>query len=105
MDDLADACFFIMNLPDEVFRSLINDHRFPLVNIGCGEDQTVRQLADLVANVVGFNGQMEWDTSKPDGTSQKLLDVSRLTDLGWEPKISLKDGIHLEYQNYLGASK
>jgi GDP-L-fucose synthase len=103
-DDLADACIFLMNLEEEVFRSLLSVNRLPLINIGCGQDQAVRELAALVAKVVGFDGEVEWDTTKPDGTPQKLLDVSRLTELGWKHRISLEEGIFLAYQDYLNRS-
>ena len=68
------------------------------VNVGSGEDISIRELADLVAQVVGFGGRIEWDTSKPDGTPRKLLDVARLRDLGWEPSISLRDGVASTYE-------
>ena len=66
--------------------------------MGSGEDISIRELADLVAQVVGFGGRIEWDTSKPDGTPRKLLDVARLRDLGWEPSISLRDGVASTYE-------
>ena len=68
------------------------------VNLGSGEDISIRDLANLVAEVVGFDGRIQWDTSKPDGTPRKLLDVSRLRDLGWEPSISLRDGVASTYE-------
>lgn len=101
VDDLADACVFIMSLKDDAFDSLLTVHDLPLVNVGCGRDQTIRELADLVATVVGFDGEVEWDPTKPDGTPRKLLDVSQLTSLGWKPKISLKEGIRHTYQRYI----
>lgn len=104
-DDLADACIFLMNRIEDLFRThtlFPEAHR--LINIGCGQDQTIRELAEMVAKVVGFDGQVEWDTAKPDGTPQKPLDVSRLTDLGWRPKIPLQQGIHLAYQDYLSKT-
>ncbi|HEX8811528.1 MAG TPA: hypothetical protein VF742_06010, partial [Terracidiphilus sp.] len=72
----------------------------PLVNIGCGEDLTVRQLAELVREVVGFEGRLTFDASKPDGTPRKLLDVSRLRKLGWQPRIPLREGIAAVYREY-----
>jgi GDP-L-fucose synthase len=68
------------------------------INIGTGKDSSIRELAEIVANVVGFEEKLRFDTSKPDGTPQKLLDVSRLKSLGWSPRISLKDGIKQAYE-------
>ncbi len=95
VDDLADACVFPMNLSDSDFLSVLSPRRSlpPLINIGCGEDITVRELAELVAKIVGFKGELVFDTSRPDGTPRKLLDVSKLRELGWQPKISLREGI------------
>jgi len=75
----------------------------PLINIGCGEDQTVRELSSLVAKVVGYGGDVKWDTSKPDGTPMKQLNISRLKSLGWRPGISLVKGIEMTYQAYLDS--
>jgi GDP-L-fucose synthase len=86
--DLAEACLFLLehyNEPD-------------LVNIGCGEDVTIRELAETVCDVLGFNGSLEFDASKPDGTPRKLLDISKIKSLGWSPKISLRDGIADAYR-------
>ena len=90
-DDLADACAFLPRLenpPD-------------LVNVGCGTDVTIRELVEQVAQVVGFQGKIVWDASKPDGTPRKLLDTSLLTSLGWHPRISLKEGLSRTYQSFL----
>lgn len=92
-DDLAEACCFLMNLDEERFNSLLNEEAPPLINIGTGEDVTIRELAELVARVVGFEGELTFDTTKPDGTPRKLMDVSRLHALGWHHKVSLKEGI------------
>jgi GDP-L-fucose synthase len=102
VDDLADACVFLMNLPDSDFLSVLSPRRSlpPLINIGCGEDITIRELAELVAKIVGFKGELVFDTSRPDGTPRKLLDVSRLRELGWQPKISLREGIRQTYEWY-----
>jgi GDP-L-fucose synthase len=86
-DDLADAILFLLQTYDTEL----------LVNIGWGQDVTIRELAGLVQSVVGFKGRLIFDTGKPDGTPRKLLDVSRLTHLGWRPKIPLKDGIEQTY--------
>lgn len=105
-DDLADACVFLMNLLDDQYQSLITDHELPpLLNIGCGEDLTVRELADLVKEVVGYEGKIRWDETKPDGTPRKLLDVSRLRALGWKPTTGLKEGITKAYEDYLSCLK
>jgi len=93
-DDLADACVFLMNLSDADFERLLFEDQ-PLINIGVGQDLTVRELTDLVKSAVGFNGHIEWDPNKPDGTPRKLLDVSRMNALGWQPKVELAEGIAL----------
>ena len=72
------------------------------INIGTGEDIKIKELAELVKEIVGFKGEIKWDASKPDGTPKKLLDVSRLTKLGWQPKVSLEEGIVKTYQWYVG---
>ena len=101
-DDMADACVMMMNLQEGAFRDLLQGpNGFPLMNIGCGEDQTVADLARTVASVVGFRGALEFDASKPDGTPRKLLDVSRLRRLGWSPRVDLKSGIAAAYKDYL----
>jgi GDP-L-fucose synthase len=74
---------------------------FPLINIGCGEDQTIAELARSVAAVVGFRGALEFDASKPDGTPRKLLDVGRLKRLGWSPRVDLETGIAAAYRDFL----
>jgi GDP-L-fucose synthase len=100
-DDMADACVFLMNLPDAVYGPIVHSESLaPLLNIGCGQDLTVRELAELIRDVVGFKGQLVFDTSKPDGTPRKLLDVSRMKQLGWEASISLREGLAGVYQEY-----
>jgi GDP-L-fucose synthase len=90
VDDLADAAVFLLrNYSDEA-----------IVNVGTGEDQTIRELAAIVADVVGYSGAIVTDPSKPDGTPRKLLDVSRLRALGWSPRIGLRDGIESTYRAY-----
>jgi len=91
VDDLADACAFLLGL----------DAPFDWVNVGWGEDVTIRELALWVADTVSYKGKINWDTTKPDGASRKLLDVSRLTALGWKAQITLREGIRLTYKNYL----
>ena len=92
VDDLSDACLFLMKHYDES----------EPINIGWGKDQTIRDLAESIAEIVGYNGSVKWDSGKPDGTPRKLLDVSRLTEKGWQAKISLEDGIRDVYRWYLG---
>jgi GDP-L-fucose synthase len=105
IDDMAGACVLLMNLPEEKFTSLVNPHSLPLINIGCGTDQTIRELAELVKEVVGYEGKIVWDTSKPDGTPRKLLDVSRLTKLGWRAKVDLGIGIKRTYEDFLSNAE
>lgn len=101
-DDLADAVVFLMNLPDARFGELVGrEDLAPLINIGYGRDQTIRELAETVREIVGFQGEIAWDASKPDGAPRKLLDSSRLTALGWKPKTSLRAGIALAYRDFL----
>ena len=91
VDDLADACVFLMN----------NYSGNETVNVGTGKELTIKELTELVAKVVGFEGEILWDPSKPDGTPRKLLDVSKLKKLGWHYQTELEDGIRLSYQDFL----
>lgn len=91
VDDLADAVVFLM----EKYSGLSH------INVGSGKEVTIKELAELVKEVVGFNGQLVWDSSQPDGTPRKLMDSSKLAEMGWEPKISLKDGLADTYKWYL----
>ncbi len=100
VDDLADACLFVMNLSNEIYQTQTQPMLSHL-NIGMGEDISIRELAELIARVVGFEGELVFDISKPDGTPRKLLDVSRLKNLGWQAKISLEEGIRNTYAWYL----
>jgi GDP-L-fucose synthase len=107
-DDMADACVFIMNLNTDALTSAlassIASSLNPLtsiINIGTGEDITIRELTTIVAEVVDYQGEIRWDTTKPDGTPQKLLDVSLLHSMGWKHKTSLKEGLLLTYQDFL----
>jgi GDP-L-fucose synthase len=101
-DDAAEACVFLINLPDPQLDRLVANDRFSaVVNIGCGEDVTIRELAELIAEVVGFRGELVFDVSKPDGTPRKLLDIARLTTLGWKPFTQLRDGLRMTYQDFL----
>jgi GDP-L-fucose synthase len=96
-EDLAEACVFLMQLSDSSFQQLINNEHAPLINIGTGVDVTIRELAELMARELGFSGELKFDTSKPDGTPRKLLDVSRIHALGWRAKTSLPEGIRKTY--------
>jgi GDP-L-fucose synthase len=103
-DDLADACIFLMNLDQRAFDLVAaNEAAAPIINVGKGEDQTIRELSELIAEVVGFEGSLKFDPTKPDGTPRKLLDVSRLRSLGWGAKTSLREGLQLAYQHFLGV--
>jgi len=90
-DDLADACVFLMENYDEL----------QFINIGVGEDISIKELAETIQEVVGYKGKLEFDSSKPDGTPRKLMDVSKLHSLGWKHKINLKEGIALAYQDFI----
>ncbi len=92
-DDVAEACLFLMNLDEERFGSLLAEDAPPLINIGTGEDVTIRELAEMVARVLGFEGELVFDASKPDGTPRKLMDVGKLHRLGWRHTTELEQGI------------
>ena len=114
-DDIADACVFLMRLPDRDYENLLGNDiseagifNPPLVNIGCSEDLTIRDLALAIQGIVGFDGEIAFDASKPDGTPRKLMDISKLAARGWQPRVDLKTGIGLSYKAYLdqkGAKK
>jgi GDP-L-fucose synthase len=100
-DDLADACLFLMRLPEGEYTSLLAPRSTPpLINVGCGRDITIRELAETVQRVVDYRGDLVFDTSKPDGTPRKLLDITRLNALGWKPRIELAEGIAQVYRLY-----
>lgn len=107
-EDMADACVFLMNLPDVQFVSLSaqdrNDGLPPLVNIGMGEDLSIAELAEIVSEIVGYVGKIDFDRTKPDGTPRKLMDVSRLEGLGWKAKTCLRDGLRAAYRDFLDKS-
>jgi GDP-L-fucose synthase len=95
-EDLAGACVFLMNLPEAEYASLLEG--VPLINIGTGQDVTIRELAEQVCQALGFKGDLVFDTTKPDGTPQKLLDITRMRNLGWAPKTTLAEGIARTYE-------
>jgi GDP-L-fucose synthase len=91
VEDLASACLFLLEKYDSP----------EIINVGCGEDLSIRELAELICDVVGFDGELAWDTTKPDGTPRKLLDITKLRRLGWQPAIPLRDGIAQTYDCFL----
>jgi GDP-L-fucose synthase len=107
-DDMAAGCLFVMNLPDNIYKPLLaadrNDGLPPLLNLGYGDDLTIGELAELVKGVTAYAGEMVFDSSKPDGATRKLMDISRIKTLGWKPAIDLEEGIVLSYQDYLESS-
>ena len=111
-DDMADACVHLLNLPSAQWQALLGSDeavsgRFepPLVNIGTGVDLSIAELAATVARVVGFNGQVVYDTSQPDGTPRKLMDVSLLRSAGWQARTSLVDGLHIAYREFAALQR
>ena len=104
-DDMAQACVFVMNLAEALFQPLLasdrNDGLPPLLNLGSGSDLSIAELARLVKNSVGFEGDIVFDTSKPDGTMRKLMDVGKLSELGWAYTTKLAVGLDLAYKNFL----
>ncbi len=104
-DDLADAAVFLLTSKRGKVADSFGPNGVPLINIGSGKDISIGELAELVKKIVGFTGTIAWDQEKPDGTPRKLLDISRLQALGWQPKISLADGIKITYLDYLSALK
>ena len=97
-DDFADACVYLMTLDDQSYGTLLSEDHPPLINVGYGSDVTIRELAETVCRVLGFEGKLVFDASKPDGTPRKLMDSSRLRALGWRPKIDLETGIRLSFE-------
>jgi len=91
VDDLASACVLLLEQYDSP----------EIINVGSGEDISIRELAGLICDVVGFDGELTWDANKPDGTPRKLLDVTKLRTLGWKPSIPLRDGVGRTYEWFL----
>ena len=102
-DDMAEACLYLLEQSEDKLDNLFNDQQPPLVNVGCGEDLSIGELAELVKNIVGYTGRLVFDTNKPDGTMRKLMEASRLCELGWKAKTSLPIGILKAYKDYLGV--
>ena len=94
-----------MNLEERSFAPLVAAGSVPLVNIGFGKEITIKDLAELIKKIVGFEGKLLFDSSKPDGTPRKLLDVSRMKALGWQPETSLSEGIRNTYEYYLNRNR
>ncbi len=106
-DDMADACVYLMNLPADQYQALLGSDesktgRFepPLINVGVGEDVTIKELAELIKQVVGYQGAIEFDITKPDGTPRKLMNVSRLSKAGWRAHTDLKEGLAQVYSDF-----
>ncbi|MPM92527.1 GDP-L-fucose synthase [bioreactor metagenome] len=106
-EDMADACVFVMNLPDEKYDLLLGSDESvsgkfepPLLNVGVGEDVSIRDLAGLIGNTVGFDGKLEFDATKPDGTPRKLMDVTKLHSLGWRARTSMDQGLKRAYADF-----
>jgi GDP-L-fucose synthase len=99
-DDIAEASCHLMELDDASLDRILAEP-FPLINVGCGEDRSIREIAELIARVVGYSGRIEWDCSYPDGTPRKLLDVSRILATGWKPRIPFSRGIEQTYEMFI----
>jgi GDP-L-fucose synthase len=105
-DDMADACVFLLKLPEAEFTTITADvERAPLVNVGYGSDLSIAELAQTVCRVLEFPGRIVFDTTKPDGTPRKLMDSSRLFSLGWRPQVALEEGIRRAYADFLGRER
>lgn len=109
-DDMADACVFLMNLPDEKYQTLLGSDEAktgifmpPVVNIGTGTDITIKELAETIKRVVGYVGDIVFDMTKPDGTPRKLMDSNRLIDIGWETQTDIFDGLNRAYRFFCNA--
>jgi GDP-L-fucose synthase len=102
-DDMADACIHLMALPDKALDERLSPERPPLVNIGCGEDLTIAELAGHIRDTVGTRAEIVYDRTKPDGTPQKLLDISLVRALGWQPRIRLAEGLRSTYASFVNA--
>ena len=101
-DDFADACVYLLNLDDESYTTLLGETHPPVINVGYGSDVSIRELAETVCRVLGFEGSLAFDATKPDGTPRKLMDSSRLRSLGWAPKTPLEEGIRQTFASAEG---
>jgi len=104
VDDMADACIFVMGLDDETYMAHI-DPNAPFVNVGTGKDKSIRELAEVIRSIVSYEGEIVFDVNKPDGTPRRLLDVSRLTKMGWTARIPLEKGLEATYEWFLANPK
>ena len=104
-EDLADACTYIMSLDDDKFSSLLQEEQPPLINIGSGKEIQIKELAKLIADTIGYTGELVFDTSKPDGTQRKLLDSTKINQLGWKPNLTLKEALTKTYQAWGQTSR
>jgi GDP-L-fucose synthase len=102
---MADACLQLMGLSEEALREKIPEGHPPLVNVGCGEDLTIGELAGLVRDAVGARSQIVYDRSKPDGTPRKLLDIGLIRALGWQPRVALAEGLKLAYADFVARHR
>jgi len=100
-DDMADACVFLMSLSDDTFETLLSADEPPLINVGTNSDLSIREIAELVCQVLDHDCQLVFDPSKPDGTPRKLLDSGKINKLGWTSRTSLSEGIRLAYESAL----
>lgn len=106
-EDMADACLFLMNLKEDFFGGLVKadgavtNSLPPLINVGVGEDLTIHELATIIRDIVGYNGGIVFDRSKPDGTKRKLMDISKLSSMGWRAQTDLRSGLISEYEAFL----
>ena len=104
-DDMAAACIHLLELTPDALAPLIDDSAPPVVNIGVGEDLSIRALAELIRELVGVDAALEWDATKPDGTPRKLLDISRIASLGWRAETGLREGIARAYRDFLAGER
>jgi GDP-L-fucose synthase len=104
VDDMAEACLHTMELDRET-HARNSQPMLSHINIGTGEDITIRELAHTISDVIGYRGNIEYDTNKPDGTPRKLMDVTRMRNLGWQPRVGLHEGLRLAYADFLASMR
>ncbi|WP_092117589.1 GDP-L-fucose synthase family protein [Desulfonatronum thiosulfatophilum] len=104
VDDLARGCVHLMRLEGGGEEAFLDSENVPLINIGSGVDQTIRELAEMVREVVEYTGEIVWDADKPDGTPRKLLDVNKMNAVGWQPSLTLREGLAVTYQDFLART-